>query len=106
MTTDHEELKAFFSGYFHQDWLSEANSSDEVITQFFSDEKSTSELDSIVRGLLELLSGVETDDVLTDRLFREFGSYYLPSADGLSSRQWLTTVLNRFEGELDERGRP
>lgn len=93
---DFSELKSFLSGYFHQDWELDANNPDDIIIQFIK----TNPPENIVRTIatqIDLYLEKETDDPTTEsKLLNELGCYYLPRADGISVRNWLTQVKNRL----------
>lgn len=82
-------VRDFLSGYYHEDWIEETGSDEAVIELFFSSSLSSdfvarlaSEMESLS---IEMRSAKAHDDVL----FREYGCYYTPSADGLTASEWL-----------------
>jgi hypothetical protein len=104
MNHDHEALKNFMGGYFHQDWALDDASPREVLQRYFLDQDSTEELSSVLRALRELIDGDDFPGELSDRLCDEFGCYYYPPGAGLSTRGWLQTLADDFEREIKGRG--
>lgn len=93
MTADNfVELKSFFSGYFHEDWEADSSEPDDVISEFLRSKPGSSEIDRIVDQIDLYLSSGRADAATERGLFEEFGCYYLPSADGISVRNWLKHV--------------
>lgn len=91
--SDIADLRAFFSGYFHEDWEMDASGPDEVISQFLRSEPGTDEINRIVAQIGRYLG--RQDDMAIERdLLEELGCYYLPSADGMSARNWLRHVAD------------
>jgi hypothetical protein len=104
MNDDQKALKNFMAGYFHQDWFDDNASPEEVVLRYFEDQDSVEELSSVLRALRELLDGHDSDQILSLRLLREFGSYNNPLGVGLSTRGWLQTLADEFEREIKARG--
>jgi hypothetical protein len=104
MSNDYEALQNFIGGYFHEDWALDDASPREVVQRFFRDHDSIEELAPVFRALRELIEGPDDDEVLSSRLFKEFGSYYNPRNLGLSTRVWLQTLADDFEREIKARG--
>lgn len=89
---DFAELKSFFSGYFHEDWEMDVSDPDEVVSQFLRSEPGSNEIDRIVDQIGRYV-GTGRDDAAIERgLLEELGCYYMPSADGMSARDWLKHV--------------
>jgi hypothetical protein len=104
MSNDYEALQNFIGGYFHEDWSLDDASPREIVQRFFRDHDSIEELAAVFRALRELIEGADDDEVLSSRLFKEFGSYYNPRNLGLSTRVWLQTLADDFEREIKARG--
>jgi hypothetical protein len=104
MNTDHEALKNFMGGYFHQDWADDGASPQDIVQSYFQAQDSTEELSSVLRALRELIDGDDFPGELSDRLCDEFGCYYYPPGVGLSTRDWLQSVADDFEREIKARG--
>lgn len=95
MTTgDFAELKSFFSGYFHEDWEMDASEPDEVVSQFLSSEPGPNEIDRIIDQIGRYLASRKDDAAAEGDLLEVLGCYYLPSADGMSARNWLSHVAD------------
>lgn len=92
--SDIAELKSFLSGYFHEDWALDASEPDEVISLFPSSGPSAGEIDRIVAQIHRYLGGDRDDAAIERGLLKELGCYYLPSADGISPRDWLQHVAS------------
>lgn len=94
MTTNaFADLKSFFSGYFHEDWETDASGPDEVISQYLKSAPDPNEINRVVTQIGCYLNG--KDEAAIERgLFEEFGCYYLPTADGISARNWLRHVAD------------
>lgn len=91
---DISELRLLFCGYFYEDWRLEAAESDEVIYQFLRDGWSPNEIVRIVVQIDRSLNDAKDDFAIKCGLFEELGCYYLPSADGMSTRDWLQHVAD------------
>jgi hypothetical protein len=104
MNDDQQALQDFIASYFHQDWALDDASPRDVVQRFFRDHDSIEELSPVFRALRELIGGPDDDEVLSSRLFKEFGSYYNPRNLGLSTRVWLQTLADDFEREIKARG--
>lgn len=89
---DFEAVKGFFSAYFHEDWCLDADDSTQVVAAYLRERPDRVALGSIARGIQLLVERHVPDEELEKVLFREFGCYYLPSADGRSARAWLQQV--------------
>jgi hypothetical protein len=98
-STDISELRSFLSGYFHQDWQLDASDSDEVISQFLRSRPTSNEINRIVAQIDGYLAAGKDDAALARGLLEDLGCCYLPSADGMSVREWLrhitTTLLSK-----------
>jgi hypothetical protein len=104
MNKDHEALKNFMAAYFNEDWPDDGASPQEIVQSYFQVQGSTEELSSALRALRELIDGDDFPGELSDRLFDEFGCYFYPPGVGLSTRDWLQSVADDFEREINARG--
>ena len=104
MNDDQQALQTFMASYFHEDWPDEGASPQEIVQSYFQDQDSTEVLSSILRALRELIDGDDFPGELSDRLCDEFGCYYYPPGVGLSTRDWLQSVADEFEREINARG--
>lgn len=86
-------LRSFFGAYFHQDWTLDASDPDHIVKMFLDDAaRSYEELVLLARLIVAIASRAVDDAALERALFAELQCYYLPSADGLSAREWLRHV--------------
>ena len=99
-----QSLKEFLSAYFHQDWALDAQPWSDVVAQFFRDHELVTDLVPIAQALRLLIDTNEPDELLSARLFREFGSYFDPRGIGQSTRGWLTALTKEFDREIARRG--
>jgi hypothetical protein len=90
---DAKELRSFLSGYFHEDWALDASRPDDVVAQFLTSRPPAFEVDRIVAQISDYLTSRKEEEAVERGLFEELGCYYLPSADGLSARDWLHHVV-------------
>lgn len=89
---------AFFTCYFHEDWVLTAKSTDDVIEGYLAGEQ---DRDRIRRVASQIRLYLRSDSVdVEGDLWNVFGCNYYPAADGLDCASWLTTVAIRFEGAL------
>ena len=97
MTTNaHPELRQFFAGYFHEDWPVDAATPDNVISSFISEAHPPGELVRLADFIDAFARGASDDHALEQAIFTELGCYYVPSADGLSAKDWLRHVSSRL----------
>lgn len=89
-------LENFLAGYFHEDWTLEAAEPDDIIENFVCESGSDGEFMRIADDIDAYLNGKAGANISEDDLVREFGCYYAPSSDGLSSRDWLIHVRDRM----------
>ena len=96
--SSNHELKSFLGGYFHEDWELEASAPDEMIVKFLRDNLDSNNICRVVGQIHQYLDTTGDDMAIEQDLLKEFGCYYLPSADGLRSRDWLLHVARKLEG--------
>jgi hypothetical protein len=100
MTTESKDLlKNFFGAYFHEDWVCEADTADAVVDKY-AKETSPEKLRALSEIILDYLKEILSDAELEERLFTDLGCYYLPSAQGLSVREWLKSIASRFQRQV------
>jgi CdiI immunity protein len=90
-------LTQFFSSYFHQDWLLEAESASEVVKNYCNTAPPAS-IEAVSAELKQLLEMPIAEPDLETFVLEELGCYYDPSSDDLTVREWLESVqksLNR-----------
>jgi hypothetical protein len=90
------DLYQLFGAYFHQNWALTAGTPDDVITLYVSEGRSHVELSRLADLVDELVRSTSDDEVLERTIGGELGCYYLPTADGISMRRWLTHVAERL----------
>ncbi|SRR6266851_374752 len=95
MSDKKELLAQFFGGYFHEDWKLDAKSPSEVVDAYRKDFNSEQRL-VLSKAILEYSQSFCLDSELRSGLFHELGCYYDPSADGLSTRDWLQSVSSQL----------
>ena len=91
-----EVLFQFFGGYFHQDWILDDPDVHSVVRTFVKG-NARERVARVHQGIASLLSSDYSESELKSKVLDEFGSNYLPSADGMSFRQWLTEVNQLIE---------
>jgi hypothetical protein len=89
-----DELKSFFSSYFHEDWPQEARDPAQVISLYLNEKWTAEELRILVAQMHRFIDTHPDDEELERALFVELGSYYQPSADKISARAWLQDVAS------------
>lgn len=83
-------LKQFFSSYFHQDWRYDTQTATEVVNEY-KRTASPSDIKRLREAIINYLAQKD-EKTLKINLESELGCYYLPSADGISTRAWLEKV--------------
>jgi hypothetical protein len=100
MTMHREDspIALLFGGYFHQDWMIEGPDAGTVIRKFTEE----SEKEDVRRAKeeAEALLSADFDEARLARILNEMGLYYLPQADGMSYRDWLTFVVETLDSSL------
>jgi hypothetical protein len=86
------ELHQFFGGSFHQDWTLDHETADDVVQAFVA-EATPHERLMVARALKDLLD--LPDESLGEAIFA-LGAYYDPTADGLTVRQWLESLVRNI----------
>lgn len=86
------ELHQFFGAYFHQDWNLTASNPDEIVRLFIDDGYSFNEVINLAEKIEKYAATKSDDSGDEEGLLRELGCYYMPSADGIGTRSWLTHV--------------
>ena len=93
-------LGQFLGAYFHQDWMHikvrpdwtlENADADSVVRWFIASEPASS-VRKAAEEIEELLSLGMDESQLEQAIFEDLGSYYLPTADGMSYNEWLRHV--------------
>lgn len=105
MTTsrDFDELKNFFSSYFHEDWPEEAKDPAQVISCYLAQRCEAEDLRGLAAQIRRFINRFPDDNELERALFVELGSYYRPSADEVSPRMWLQEIASTFDAVAAKR---
>ena len=94
MTSLHDQLPAFWlfmGAYLHQDWREDYDSTEVAFQDFLQSEPHDAlRVPDELRTVLES----DVDDSALRELLNQAGSFYLPEADGLTTREWLTRLLD------------
>lgn len=100
MTTsgDYDEIKDFFSSYFHEDWPDEAKDPAQVISLCLAQGWGAEHLRGLAEQIRRFMDSHMDDEELEHALFSELGCYYQPSADKVSARVWLQDVASTLGG--------
>ena len=94
---EYELVRQFFGGYFHEDWGLDAPNRRELVALYMNQSGMTPEqLHSLSKAIGKYGERYPDDHELSDRLYRELGCCYMPSADGLSAHQWLETIARQL----------
>ena len=88
MGEQYSHLIQMLAGCFHQDWLLEAKNADEVLRRYVSDATGAVRK-AVVSDINELLREPNRD---VDEFVETSGCYYVPSVEGMSTRQWLAKI--------------
>ena len=91
MTNRHRNIQLLLGGYLHQDWSEEDGSPDAAVHQF-AEREPVEIVDAAVEELEILLADESRDDLSFQKLTNDAGSYYDPTSEGRSTREWLTNV--------------
>jgi hypothetical protein len=88
----------FFAAYFHQDWHLDDRQPDDVVARFLATMRAdeSNELAKLADDLDAFAARFAVDAELEGALYRELGCFYLPSADGVSAREWLKHITTRI----------
>ncbi|MFD6177613.1 MULTISPECIES: contact-dependent growth inhibition system immunity protein [unclassified Isoptericola] len=79
--------------YFHQDYDVEAPTPLGVVEVFRSDEAAAT-VQELRSDIEAALSANSDEDALEDLWLRQCGSMYDPTVDGVSFRDWFTSMLS------------
>lgn len=91
--SDNAELENFFGAYFHQDWMMEHDTSDDVVAYYMQSEADA--VPAVLQQLDRLLTSTDDEVELTKRV-QALGCEYDPRGDGASYRQWLESVRHQL----------
>jgi hypothetical protein len=101
MNTKPEELHDFFGAHFHQDWMTEHESAEEVITAFLTE----SDIDFLrrVQQQLNLLLNEQKDEPnLREYLLKELSCYYCYWNEWDTGEHWLLHITSRLDITINQ----
>jgi hypothetical protein len=87
-------LKDLCSAYFHEDWTLDGDGPDHILSSYIAAGWRAAELEDVAAQANRFADAYADDAALEQALLSELGCYYLPSADGISARQWLHHVAS------------
>lgn len=91
-----EELHDFFGAYFHQDWMTEHKSAEDVIDAFFAD----SDIDTlrlVQQEINFLLSDQKDEQAVRDYFLKELSCYYCYWNEWETGEHWLLHIASRLD---------
>lgn len=91
-------LQHLLGAYFHQDCFDDSPDADAVLRDYLRD-SSIQKIAATLSDVRQLL-GQEKDEEALAATLLGLGSFYLPAADGLTSKQWLERLVVTFEGRV------
>jgi hypothetical protein len=94
-------LKDFFAAYFHQDWDCDADTPRQVVDDYLRVGWPKKHLDTLSMAIRRYADSHANDAELEEKLLSELGCYYLPSADGISAREWLQMIADQLASPAD-----
>lgn len=90
------ELQQFFGAYFHQDWMEEHATADEVIDSFLLD-SSKDTIMTVREEILQLAKSFTTESEFQQNLFyKQYCNYYYPN-QWPSGLIWLNYIVEKFD---------
>ena len=95
-TIEFSKLKDFFSAYFHEDWVLEAENPDQVVSNYLAFGWNAKELKELASQMARFTESISDDAALEQALFSELGCYYIPSVDKVSARAWLQHIASEL----------
>ncbi|GAA4714450.1 contact-dependent growth inhibition system immunity protein [Promicromonospora umidemergens] len=92
-----EELRYLGSTYFHADYDLEASAPIEVVRKFRASEGEGT-ISGLRREIVGLLAQMSDDAVLDAAWLTAAGAAYDPRRDGVTTRDWLESILSVLDG--------
>lgn len=92
-------LFQLLGGYFNEDWDLEADN-DKGIVEFFLKQESREKIQQTLSELQTLIDQKKSEDELNKIVFGELHCHYNPTADGLTTSQWLTSIADQIDSRL------
>jgi demethoxyubiquinone hydroxylase (CLK1/Coq7/Cat5 family) len=93
-----QSLQQFLGAYFHQDCFDDSTDADAVVQDYLRN-SSVHEVKITLNEVRQLLRQEKDEPALASALLG-LGSFYLPAADGLTSKQWLERLTAAFEARV------
>lgn len=99
MNNDFPEAQDFFGAYFHQDWLLEHDTADQVIDEFLRD--SDKKVLMLVRSELQTLMSKKLNEMdLRTFFLKELSCYYCYWNEWESGEAWLRHIERKLSENL------
>jgi CdiI immunity protein len=95
---DFPALEQFLGGYFHQDFLLDFATVDDVVAAFANEETHKS-IRAVCDELDSALVLLDVGREKPERFLQRLGCYYNPAADGLTVNDWLNRVRQTLMAE-------
>ncbi len=92
-------LHQFLGAYFHEDWMCESESADDIIRLYLSD-SSDSAICSVKQEIAELSRLQISENELQDFLLKEIGCSYCYWHEWPSGKAWLSHILCLLGGKV------
>jgi hypothetical protein len=92
ISNDYNDIKNFFSSYFHEDWLDEVKDPTQAISLYLAQGWDADHLLRLAEQIRRFTYSHPDNDGLEQALFLELGCYYKPSADAISAHDWLEGI--------------
>ena len=101
MNIEFPELHDFFGAYFHQDWLVEHETAEQVLDSFLT-ESHVDDLMVVLKELNALLNQKKDEQVLREYLLKELSCYYCYWNAWPSGEAWLRHIASRLTKQLGQ----
>ncbi|QVW23802.1 hypothetical protein KJF94_28885 [Pseudomonas hormoni] len=99
MNREFSELHDFFGAYFHQDWMVEHDSAEEVIDTFLAD-SDPEDLKLVRQELGFLLEQRKGEMELREYLLKELSCYYCYWNEWESGKAWLRHIAKKLGNDI------
>lgn len=105
MKTDEEtvypRLKMFFGLNYYPDWASHYSSADEAVEAYARNAVPQLRRETVDELTCILKSHGNDEDALGDVVYEDLLCGYYPPGDGLTLKQWLQHLVDRFTPEVE-----
>jgi hypothetical protein len=98
-------LFQLLGGYFNEDWDLEADD-DQGVVELFMKQESREKIQQTLNELRSLLGQKKSEDELNKIVFDELHCRYSPTADGLTTSQWLASIADQIDFGLRRASEP